>query len=485
MALPDLSDIFFSPRSSDLATNGREFLGYFVKQFWPGVTTEIKSFPLSRLHFPVFVLPFFLMAFLALLAFWENPRPRNALFSGVTAGLLGYVYFHTWIYWMAVVGFMAIATLVFYRHDATRLRGMGILIATAAATLIPYVINYYRFITAPGHEDFTFRLSLAEGREIFWAGLGFDYLVYLALGVLVWMLWFTRDSNRGVFLLALLAAMPAVWNVQLLTGFVPAPDHWPKAISVVLFIISAIILFELGRRVILRWPRLAPLIPILLIIGSLAVVSKKIVNVASLSAGPQQWVSDKYFFPKEIADSWEWINANLPGEPKVVSSSFLTSQYLAVYTSARPYLPQSIISPLPMDELETRYLAASRLFGVRPEVLDDQLRSRPPDDPCLGLECYYRDENFGKLADDLYACYFSRGSVNTYFRQGCGRVPEAKRAELLARYSALRSRWQDIPAEYVYYGPWERQFSEPNFERDSQLTLVYQNPLVEIYQVKR
>src|SRR3989338_7952946 len=104
MALPDLAEIFFSPRSSDFATNWREFLGYFVKQFWPGVNTQIDKLALTRLDFPLLVLPFFLLAFLALLTFWENPRPRNAIFAGAAAGLLGYVFFLTLVFWMAVLG---------------------------------------------------------------------------------------------------------------------------------------------------------------------------------------------------------------------------------------------------------------------------------------------------------------------------------------------------------------------------------------------
>ena len=98
-------------------------------------------------------------------------------------------------------------------------------------------------------------------------------------------------------------------------------------------------------------------------------------------------------------------------------------------------------------------------------------------------ECYYRDENFGKLSDDLYACFFSRGGVNTYFRKGCGRIPEEKQSELMNRYTTLFPSWQDIEAEYVYYGPWERQFSQPDFENDPRLRLIFQNELVKIYQI--
>ncbi|RJQ36778.1 hypothetical protein C4552_02715 [Candidatus Parcubacteria bacterium] len=485
MALPNLEQFFFTPRSSDLATIWREFLGYFVKQFWPGVNTQIDKLPLTRLDFPLLTLPFFLIAFLALLAFWERPRPRNAIFAGVAGGLLGYVYFHTWIYWMAVLGMTAVAAAFSYirEGDRARLRGAAIMLGSAAVTLAPYAMNFVRFTRAEGQEDFLLRLSLAEGREFFWVGLGFDYLAYIVLGAFAWLIYGKRDRMRAIFLIILIAAMPVIWNVQLVTGFVPAPDHWPKATSVTIFIIVSLMVFELARRISERSRRAAILITALIALGSLAVVAKKAVNVAMLAREPQQWIINKHFFPKDIAASWEWINEHIPGEPRIISSSFLTSQYLAVYTSARPYLPQSIISPLPQDELEARYLTASKLFAVAPETLAAQLASEPPAIACVGPLCYYRDENFRKLTDDLYACYFSRGAVNEYFRQGCGRVPDDRREELIRRYETLQVQWSDVAAEYVYYGPWELQFGNPDFDRDPALRRVYENPIVKIYQI--
>ncbi len=485
MALPNLGEFFISPRSSGITTIWREFLGYFVKQFWPGVNTQIDKLPFTRLDFPLLVLPFFLLAFLALLAFWKDPRPRNAIFAGITAGLLGYVYFHTWVYWTLVVGFVAIATFGFYRRDTVRVRGVALLIAVLAIVLIPYAVNYYQFVSTPGHEDFALRLSLAEGREFFLVGLGFDYVVYLVLALLIGFLYFKKDRKSALFFFCLLGAMVAVWNVQVFTGFVPAPDHWPKAISVVLYILSAVVFFELTRFVGARSPRFAAFVPVILFLIIFGVVTKKVVNVISLSRGLQPWVAAKHSFPKDIVDSWDWINTNIPGEPRIVSSSFLTSQYLAVYTSARPYLPQSIISPLPTKELEERYLVVSRLFDVPETVMKVQLASKAPPMQCDDPACYYRDENFGKATDDLYACFFSRGGVNTYFRQGCGRVPEERRSELLLRYRALNPIWQDIEGDYVYYGIWERQFSQPDFEHDPKLTLVYENPMVKIFRIQK
>ena len=38
-------------------------------------------------------------------------------------------------------------------------------------------------------------------------------------------------------------------------------------------------------------------------------------------------------------------------------------------------------------------------------------------------------------------------------------------------------------SDFVYYGPWEKQFSQLNLAKDANLELVYKNLSVEIYKI--
>lgn len=485
LAGPNLAEIFPNTNAAGLATYFREFLGYFVKQFWPGVSTQIDKLYFARIDYPLIVFPFYLLAFTALYSFWKGPSFRRALATGFSSGLLFYFYFHTWAYWLTALGFLFILTLLFLRRDHDRLRGFAVIFIVIGIMALPYLVNYYQFTKTPDHHDFALRLSLSEGREVGLVGIGYDYIAYLFLAAAVFLLYFKRDRQKAILLWAFVAAMFAVWNIQLITGFVPAPDHWTKAVSPTLFIILAIIVYDLAERIETKRHAWRKVFTVVLVVLTVLVVTKKLVNIVSLARAPQPWVENKYFFPKDISDSWDWINNHLGREPKIISSSFMTAQYLAVYTSARPYLPQSIISTLAMRDLEERYLKASRLFKVPDDIIKAQLDSQAPATPCLEKYCYYRSENFGKLTDDLYACFFSRGPFNENQRRGCGRVPDDYKKDLLARYQKTRPTWQDTGADYVYYGPWEKQFSSPRFEKDSKLELVYKNPLVDIYKINK
>ncbi len=485
MVLPNLKEIFTDFGNDGLAVSFREFLGYFVKQFWPGVSTQVDKLPYMRLDYPLLVLPFFLLAIIASIAFWERPTRRRGVWAGLTTGLLLYVYFNTWVYWVIVLGFLSIYAFMRRRDDPARLAGLAACWVAFAAMAIPFAANYLSFSAAPGAADYLYRQWIAEGREPGLTALGYAYLLYAFLAAAVMRLYWPSQSRKALLFLAMIAAMVMVWNVQLLTGFVPAPDHWKRIISVVIFII----LFQMGADLIQRMrrnlPRAAAAATVLIVLLAAAAVAKKIVNAASLSAGLQPWVAAKYAFPPELADSWAWISEHLPGEPKIISPSTMTSQYLAVYTAARPVVPYGILTPLPMAEIEQRVLTANRLFGVSEDRLRAELGDLdrvPPE--CAGPECFDQRLNFTKTRFNLYGCYFFREPFNAAVNRACA-MPDEYREAMVRRYRQTAADWSDVDADYVYYGPHERQFARVEFRKDPRFTLVYENPLVEIYRIEK
>ena len=485
--MPDLTlrDIFTDYNADGFRDSFREFLGYFAKQFWPGVNTQIDKLYLARLEYPLLVLPFYLLAFLTLLVFWERPSRRRALAAGAVAGLLAYAYFHLWAYWMMVIALLAARAFVCRHRDPERWRGMLALGAASALSALPYLVNQFWFSRLPGAYDLALRLGLAEGRTPALRYLGFDYLFYAGVAVLVWWLYVRRwrmRRERAVLFLAMIGAVVAVWNVQVLLGAVPFPMHWDRIASPALFIILAVLMHDVASRVASGRRRVAVAMAIVLAMATALALTKKMVNVLAIRRDPQAWVLRKYQFPREVAESFAWINENLGREPKVVSSSFMTAHFLTVYTSARPYLVLWFFAPVEQSILEERYLTASRLFGVPEAMIRYQLAEEGLP-PCSGAHCFDIEDNIRKTAYYLYGYYFRRGSVNEYFIAH-GAVPEERLSLLLARYRELDPRWQDSGAAYVYYGPWERQFSAPDLGQDPVLERVYENPLVEIYRIK-
>ena len=105
-----LQQIFTDTGSDGLKETFREFLGYFVKQFFPGINTQIEKLYFARFDYPLFVFPIFILAIAGLIYFWQKPTKLNALGAAIPAGLLFYFYFHYWVYWVIVI------SLLFYIH---------------------------------------------------------------------------------------------------------------------------------------------------------------------------------------------------------------------------------------------------------------------------------------------------------------------------------------------------------------------------------
>ncbi len=56
---------------------------------------------------------------------------------------------------------------------------------------------------------------------------------------------------------------------------------------------------------------------------------------------------------------------------------------------------------------------------------------------------------------------------------------------LIKRYNNPSPNWRDVDADYVYYGPWEKQFGQPNLSQNKNLKIIYENPTVQIYKILR
>ena len=58
--------------------------------------------------------------------------------------------------------------------------------------------------------------------------------------------------------------------------------------------------------------------------------------------------------------------------------------------------------------------------------------------------------------------------------------------KLLEKYNTLADlHWRELEADYIYYGPWERQLSKLALRNDQDLISIYDNSEVEIYKIKK
>lgn len=454
-------------------------LVHVVKNFYPGVRTPLATLFLARIDFPLLTLPTYLVAIAFLIIFWQKPGRSTAMAAGLFAGLLFYTYFHKWTYWVVVLGLLFVYILFFLRQDRLRLKNFIILIGTTMLTGIPYFVNYFRFTNLAGSKDLIQRLSLETGYApnlSVWP----SYLVYVLLAVLVYYLFYKKGDRltAALYFLFLLAAV-FIWNIQIITGFVPQPDHWPRAVNPLIFLIVFHLIYKLinslesEKRYDLRI-----FFRVLLVVGMIFLITKKIVNATAFLSLPAQQIMSRYTLPEDVVLSYQWLNKNT-FESRIISPSFITSLYLAGFTSSWPYLPFGGVTPLANLELEERFLYANKLFGVEEGVLESRLRDGLDLICRAGGDCSlpYRKSNIADTRLHLYQLYF-KDRLNPRVRN----IPESKIADLLERYRKLAISWSDTETDLVYYGPWERQFGEVDFSDRSGLKLVYKNGSVEVYE---
>jgi len=412
--------------------------------------------------------------------FWKKPSFKIAAAAGVFTGLIAYTYFHYLAYWGSAVGILFLYALIFERKNKEFFKGFLIFGGVALVMAVPYLLNYWQFKNFAGVGDSSLRYGIAQGRSIeVFLQPARNYLIAVLFGLGAYLLYWKNERRKAVFLGGLALAMILVFNLQFITGFMPVPGQSQKAIAPIVFLLGMILFYDLIIKFSNGRPLFRKVVSGILVLAVILIPLKKIVNVLAIWK-PSDEVIGYYRFSGDIVDSWDWINKNLSREPRIVSSSLITSLYLSAYTSARPSLATGFASSMPMTNLEQRYLEANKLFGISDDVLlkrlTESLNDCVADCPPNSWYNFHKDYRF------LYVNYFYRGAV---LKGGVASFPENYLNDLAQRYESLKIGWKDIGAEYVYYGPWEKQFSQLNLKKDKNLDLIYQNSLVEIYKIIR
>lgn len=471
-------------------TAPKEFLNLVVKNFYPLVRTPLDHSFIARMDDPLLTVPVYMAAFLAIIIFWFNPKKTTAIVAGTVTGLLFYTYLHYWIYTVIVLGLLFAYSVFTRQHWKYFLWLFGALAIAAA----PYFINYFLFASSPIATEFAARGAAIEpGRYFRTTGVLGEYGLYLILGASLAFAFFQKDRRRAVFFLSLLLAGFIAWNIQSVTGFTFISSHWRQAVNPFILIIVVSLLYELAKKI----PPKAVIAALIILMTLLFV--KKGVNAYQF-LNPSSDILDRYQINESIVESFVWIDKNLPGEPRVVSPSFMTAFALSVYTPARPYLWYSPHSLASNEALEEHFLKAHKVFGISKDVFEKRLvlNFRTYDYNCekilaafKGVETTctpYTLYNVAETGAHLYLLYFQEGQFNNQTIKTIWSQPfitKEKIGELASRFDALNVRASDLEADYLYYGPWEKEMANKDFSRDKSLKLIYKNPEVEIYQIQR
>ncbi len=461
-----------------------------LKSFLPFVRTPIPELYLSRITEPLLTIPLLILGFGFLWRFWIQPSPRRGALAGGAMALTLYTYLH---YFAFLAGFGAVLFCFSFAvsRERANLRVWAIFFGAMAIGILPFLFNYLELRALPQFGDWAARLSGAFER---WRGIRLsawrDYILYAILAIPLIPLW-RRDRRLAMFFGAALVAMVMLWNIQIVTGFSIIPTHWHKAFGVPLYTLVAVELAYAAASISQhpRWRVRRRAIAAGLTVLLVFLVAKRIMNAAAYLY-PDRRTMAAFSFPAEIYDSWQWLNQNVPSESVVLSTSYVTSLYLAGYTDTNHYLPFGDLTLTSRRDLEERFLTAHKLFGVPEERVRLLLRGKyyPPTICDVGGECgnEHSERNLLRVPQMLYNGAFDprqhgQDQLELSYEP---LIPLAVIDDLMGRYENARPDWKDFRGDYVYYGPWEREIHSVNLKTNPRLELLYNRGGVEIYKVR-
>ena len=458
---------------------------YLLKFFSDQIVQPISYF--SRFY-PVLVdFPIFAATLLAVLFLLKNKEWKFTIISGILGGLLFYTYFYYWTFYIVFIGLFWLLSLI--RKEMAMFKKLTV------SCLLTIIIGATFFLnsisTISNQAEILHRLNAIVGRSPEWL------ITLLLLSIVIILVYaYHQSKNRTsmfkgeesslekseihfYFLLVLILTGIVVMNVQVIMGYTINPRHWlttamwPILVLSVLYILNfveGVVFVERKKlRNIIRKSSFI-FIGLLLLFGVMWQVTFSH-NTYSL-----------YTLSNSQRELFEWLNINTAKDEVVLSLSSEMILLVPVYTHNNNFIPNAVVEPIPIPEIITRRLIASKMVGIPQENIVFL------NNACAFSEMMsFERAKGGKYNYSLFEEAFSHLLTfeATFPRsKGCT-IPEEFKEEVFKTYAYLPDDWKQLTQRYVVnyiiVGPYERNIS--NREIDNYVQAVYSNAEFTVYKV--
>ncbi len=417
---------------------------------------------------PFFIL-FFAFVYKALTVEAADKKKRYffIISAGVCYGLLFNFYFYFWVFATIFLGLLFIFLLIKNRSNVF---GAVLIGLVGAAVSIPFWLNQFRLARLPNYQEIIQRTAGFELSHAFRTSVWKTYLLYIFAAALIF--WLSkklkqRDIIKSWFLICLSLTGVVVFNIQMVTGFTPQPDHWSGRVFLITNgVIYAAILYDLYLYFEPRLRRIN--IKRISFIVAFILIASIFCNVLISEAIVEKNRANLYTLPDGLMAAYEWLNKNTPKDSVVMTPSLLTNIDLPVYTHNRIFLARVATTLAPEDELLNRLFITYKFFGVNPQYLDSMIQSEQ------GITYFFTVKYRGTALD-------------TYLRpdKDMGNwLPDGVKNKIYNDYLKFQLP-PEIPyrADYVFIGPKEKEIGL-DMKNLAGYKKVYDSGGVQIYQVE-
>ncbi|MBI2121747.1 MAG: hypothetical protein HYT98_01360 [Candidatus Sungbacteria bacterium] len=448
----------------------KSFAAYFKPWIAHPVVTHL---PLDRLFTPEWTfIPlgvFFLLWLMAI----KKKMPFLFIGTGIAYGALFYSYPFDWVSVTVILGMAAV--LFFLRREYRMAMFQTAVLVIGFVIAIPFFISFFELRQFAHYAELIGRTGLEVGREIRWL-LWPHFLVWLAAAISAFRR--LEIAAASIFLGAL-----TVMNIQVITGYVPQPEHFLRyPLALALFIAYILLVPHLWNKFMgVKFQRFGYTFLVLIF---LLMVTR---NIQLQFAYAKENVA-RFTLDSSTENSFVWMQANIPDDAVVLSPSVVTNTHLLIFTSAKVFVPPTgVITSASDREMLERYVIAAKIFGmgdqwIRGRFSRSFLETRSHEDDLRGIE--------DGIALHLFHYGLYSREPNTYFGRGGFRDfsdVETSVAEILESWRiSSETLLQKYAFEYIYAGLMEKtsfSFSVGDMEKNGLcLHEIYNQENVSIYE---
>ncbi|MES2953233.1 MAG: hypothetical protein V4674_01610 [Patescibacteria group bacterium] len=363
----------------------------------------------SRFDYPSLTYIFYALVLYLAARLAARKEEHVSVLLGIAAGFTFYTYLYDWVYLFGAL----ILLVLFFSLQGERERALffarAILIGLFVS--IPYWINFVELVSLPSYTDLAERIGLEHGRFFRVAVVWPSYVRHLGLLLLLALSGHLRkEKNVLTFFAALLLPIFVLLNLQVITGFVPHPDHWQRTWLLPLGLAAALVLYEAYRAYRSAFSPLAR--PLLRTLGVCVITSSALYGIwVQRTLAHEQAAA----FTRENshAAAYEWLRANTPKDSVVGTLSSRTNDEIILHTNNKIYTPNGLHTVAPTAEIWERIRHAARLFDLSTEEFRALTQKQTL---YFFTDLYHRDSSF-----------------NAYFRRTYREIPK----EILEKESWL------------------------------------------------
>jgi hypothetical protein len=388
-----------------------------------------KELYFSRFDYPAVTFPFFALAMYLLARLMKKPSLGGGLLFGFATGVLLYTYFYDFVY-MVLVGVLFFIGAALSREY----RLCHALIASLPAAIFVslfYWLNFFKLKSLPAFMDIIERIGIERGRRWRGAPVWFSYIRAIFFTVLSGWLFRFRDKNKFIFLSALVLPIIFLLNIQVITGFVPQPDHWHR----ITFLGLALSVFVCSLEIYDRY--FHSKVKYLFRFGGTVVTVVFLVYAFLV-----QWAAAKadftfYRVDPAYAAAYQWIIHHTRPDAVIGALSPLTNDELVMITGRFVYLPNGFLSLVSTDEIWLRLMEVGKMYN-----LDNE-----------SWRAYVAQNVLHFFADQ-----YGSKEFNAYFGRFQRLIPEKILSRATTDYLTFKFPKPSFDFDYALIGPREEAF---------------------------